>query len=1119
MKKLVALFLVLTLCIVQTPMAALATTAVQTQSADAYVPTGLTIYNESYDTETTLQIGQRIQLWTDLQPYGAVSGIVWSSSDPLVVSVDTAGRVTALRTGTVQITATTYNGIQDTFQIFVPQSLSDLTYEQTADGTGYEIVGADTNAYTAHIPATYQGLPVVAIHPGAFKDCANLRYFTVDDAQQTFYADGGVVFTNTPEKTLVCFPPAYDAQDYYYVPQDTVAVASYAFAGLRKLKTLTMQEGLQKLGDCALAELKGSMGYYGGLFLYMPASLTEIGANILQGATRSSAIYAPEGAPILTYTAENQIPSAYIADFQGDPTTVTLGAPTAITGGDLVAFNGDVRFYTGAAQNGYSSYKVGVIYTQVDLSELQQDYAGEVRAVLSHVWNLLAPDPNGNTAISFQPQTGLYGAGYTEGEAILRGYDREGNLIAMQHISGDFSFSFPGAYDLGVEGGQNTHFTVLPVEPVFVASAGTYSLESLQWHQDTKGEYFRYFVLQMPNAIFTQQFSMDLNLLSWQWIEAKNGGSGYVVMKIVLNDKSRAEAMNAVSLVFDAMACIYEDEHVKCMISSLLTPAERFGQQASELAQLVKTTMLGTYVPAGMPVHQILIDSSASWTPTASEGNIQLTKWEITEFSTEVLAHEMVHTVDQNLPNCDIAPSAWMEGRAEYIGAIICGRTGTPAAFDWSILTEAEKADFFQFYCYGVNRYTTYPVGHWFFHYLIETYGTEASVAIMDNIRNLQLIGDNQAEQHLQFKACVEQATAEGVFQHFVCEVINATGHTPMVAPAVTPSCTESGLTEGSSCSFCGKVLLAQQVVEATGHSYDENDICVTCGQPRVEHHHTVEVFATPTTEVEGSLYLSCDVTGCTQIGYITLPVLNATDYTYEVVTPPTVSAEGLVRYTWKNTDYGTFSFEVPLEKLNPQIVIQSDDGVAGETLRLELRLVNNPGVAGLVLTLEYDTSVFELLTVENGTLLAELDQGINLSWNMDGDCTQDGLLCTLEFQIAEDAPEGTYAISARFREACDYELEDVVFTVVPGQVEVRDFVYGDADGNGVVNGKDVILLRKFMANYDYDASVSTVAVSAGADANGDGVVNGKDVILLRKFMANYDYDTGESTVVLGPQN
>lgn len=55
------------------------------------------------------------------------------------------------------------------------------------------------------------------------------------------------------------------------------------------------------------------------------------------------------------------------------------------------------------------------------------------------------------------------------------------------------------------------------------------------------------------------------------------------------------------------------------------------------------------------------------------------------------------------------------------------------------------------------------------------------------------------------------------------------------------------------------------------------------------------------------------------------------------------------------------------------------------------------------------------------------------------------------------------------------------------------------------------------MANYNYDTNTSDVVVSAGGDANGDGIINCKDVLLMRRYMANYDYDTGTSTVVLGP--
>ena len=43
--------------------------------------------------------------------------------------------------------------------------------------------------------------------------------------------------------------------------------------------------------------------------------------------------------------------------------------------------------------------------------------------------------------------------------------------------------------------------------------------------------------------------------------------------------------------------------------------------------------------------------------------------------------------------------------------------------------------------------------------------------------------------------------------------------HTPVVDPAVAPTCTETGLTEGSHCGTCGITLVAQESVSALGHA------------------------------------------------------------------------------------------------------------------------------------------------------------------------------------------------------------------------------------------------------------------------------------------------------------
>ena len=50
-------------------------------------------------------------------------------------------------------------------------------------------------------------------------------------------------------------------------------------------------------------------------------------------------------------------------------------------------------------------------------------------------------------------------------------------------------------------------------------------------------------------------------------------------------------------------------------------------------------------------------------------------------------------------------------------------------------------------------------------------------------------------------------------------ETVAATGHTEVKDPAVAPTCTKSGLTEGSHCSVCGEVIKKQETVAATGHT------------------------------------------------------------------------------------------------------------------------------------------------------------------------------------------------------------------------------------------------------------------------------------------------------------
>ena len=75
--------------------------------------------------------------------------------------------------------------------------------------------------------------------------------------------------------------------------------------------------------------------------------------------------------------------------------------------------------------------------------------------------------------------------------------------------------------------------------------------------------------------------------------------------------------------------------------------------------------------------------------------------------------------------------------------------------------------------------------------------------------------------------------------------------------------------------------------------------------------------------------------------------------------------------------------------------------------------------------------------------------------------------------------------------------------------------IRGDANGDGAVNMKDVLLLRKYIAGMDVALAPHNCAATAAGqlvrgDVNGDGAVNMKDVLLMRKFIAGMDVEFAE---------
>ncbi len=93
-------------------------------------------------------------------------------------------------------------------------------------------------------------------------------------------------------------------------------------------------------------------------------------------------------------------------------------------------------------------------------------------------------------------------------------------------------------------------------------------------------------------------------------------------------------------------------------------------------------------------------------------------------------------------------------------------------------------------------------------------------------------------------------------------------GHTEVIDPAVEPSCTESGLTQGSHCSVCGTVIVEQTVVEAAGHQW-ANGECTVCHKPEdTPDNHVAAIYIDNLTEENASFITKAAYAGGSEVKF-----------------------------------------------------------------------------------------------------------------------------------------------------------------------------------------------------------------------------------------------------------
>ena len=253
---------------------------------------------------------------------------------------------------------------------------------------------------------------------------------------------------------------------------------------------------------------------------------------------------------------------------------------------------------------------------------------------------------------------------------------------------------------------------------------------------------------------------------------------------------------------------------------------------------------------------------------------------------------------------------------------------------------------------------------------------------------------------------------------------IPATGHTAVTDEAVSATCTETGLTEGSHCSVCGKVLMAQEE----------------------------------------------------------LPKLDHTPGEWVTVIEPTYTSTGLKELHC--AECGEVIDSQIMPKLEPEIpdpIVQTKTARKGEEVTISI-YANSNDANYIIVSYSYNSEVFELISYEAtaGGMASEtrfIAANINNAIN--------GKIGSVTLKVKDTATDGTYRLSISVVEAYNNDTVDVGCKAAADIIKIVSKIAGDLNNDGNVNGKDNILLMQYLAGRNVNINMVNADINSDGAVNG----------------------------------
>lgn len=110
----------------------------------------------------------------------------------------------------------------------------------------------------------------------------------------------------------------------------------------------------------------------------------------------------------------------------------------------------------------------------------------------------------------------------------------------------------------------------------------------------------------------------------------------------------------------------------------------------------------------------------------------------------------------------------------------------------------------------------------------------------------------------------------------------------------------------------------------------------------------------------------------------------------------------------------------------NSTIGFESKTVEAGETVELNLSIKDNPGIAGIAVSIKYDDTALKLVETRKGSLFSGFTADRNFIWDESKNVTDDGILATFVFKVSESALASNYNVDIIVRSCVNEDLDDI---------------------------------------------------------------------------------------------